>query len=338
MTGKTFLKEKLISICSFIVFILAVIFLGLLFQALYAYIVIVVFLACTGFLLSLGMEYYRKKAFYQDLEAKLQQLDKKYLIAEMMECPEFPEGKILYETLYETDKSMNERINEMEDTVREFKEYIEMWIHQIKLPIAGLTLMNYNKNYDEEKQRVQLHRLNHYVEQILFFARADAPQKDYLLKKTRLEDIVNKAVAENKDLLIDNKFQIRKQGLDAEVYTDSKWMIFMLGQVIHNSIKYKKEQPYLLFQAEQDDAVIRLTVEDHGVGIPESDIGRIFDKTFTGENGRKHDYATGMGLFICKKLCNKMGHKIYAESEQGEYTRICFEFGKNPYYDTRIQR
>lgn len=133
MTGKTFLKEKLISICSFIVFILAVIFLGLLFQALYAYIVIVVFLACTGFLLSLGMEYYRKKAFYQDLEAKLQQLDKKYLIAEMMECPEFPEGKILYETLYETDKSMNERINEMEDTVREFKEYIEMWIHQIKL-------------------------------------------------------------------------------------------------------------------------------------------------------------------------------------------------------------
>ena len=88
MTGKTFLKENLISICSFIVFILAVIFLGLLFQALYAYIVIVVFLACTGFLLSLGMEYYRKKAFYQDLEAKLQQLDKKYLIAEMMECPE----------------------------------------------------------------------------------------------------------------------------------------------------------------------------------------------------------------------------------------------------------
>ena len=68
----------------------------------------------------------------------------------MMECPEFPEGKILYETLYETDKSMNERINEMEDTVREFKEYIEMWIHQIKLPIAGLTLMNYNKNYDED--------------------------------------------------------------------------------------------------------------------------------------------------------------------------------------------
>lgn len=247
MTGKTFLKEKLISICSFIVFILAVIFLGLLFQALYAYIVIVVFLACTGFLLSLGMEYYRKKAFYQDLEAKLQQLDKKYLIAEMMECPEFPEGKILYETLYETDKSMNERINEMEDTVREFKEYIEIWIHQIKLPIAGLTLMNYNKNYDEEKQRVQLHRLNHYVEQILFFARADAPQKDYLLKKTRLEDIVNKAVAENKDLLIDNKFRIKKRGLDAEVYTDSKWMIFMLGQVIHNSIKYKKEQPYLLF-------------------------------------------------------------------------------------------
>lgn len=185
-----------------------------------------------------------------------------------------------------------------------------------------------------EKQKLQLMKLYYYVEQILFYARADAPQKDYLLKKVSLESIVNKVMVENKDLLIGNRFQIEKENLGIEVYTDSKWLEFILGQIVNNSVKYKKaDEGYLGFSGKEEKNIVWLFIEDHGIGVEKSDIGRVFEKSFTGKNGRRVKEATGMGLFICKKLCDKMGHRIFIESEKGEYTRVGIGFGRNKYYE-----
>lgn len=331
---KEFIREKYPVIAGYSAVVVCSVVLGFAIGIPYEYVTSVLFFMTAALLIVEAREYMIKKKFYEDFTGKLDQLDQKYLIAEMTDPPEFYEGQILCNALYDAGKCMKDKINEMEDSVCEFKEYLEMWIHEIKIPISGLMLMNYNKNTDIEKQKLQLARLNHYVEQILFYARADAPQKDYLLKKTSLEEVVNKAVVENKDLLIGNKFQILKENLQLIVNTDSKWLEFMVGQVINNSIKYKgMGEGYLKFSAREEKDIIWLMVEDHGIGIPESDIGRVFEKTFTGRNGRKVKQSTGMGLFICKKLCGKLGHKIMIESREKEYTRVSFGFGRNAYYE-----
>lgn len=119
--------------------------------------------------------YIRKRAFYKDFLGKLEYLDEKYYVTEMVEIPEFQEGKILCEALYEIDKSMKEHINDIDARAIEFREYLEMWVHEMKVPLSGLSLMNYNEHLDYAGQREQLARLNHYVEQVLFYARAGAP-------------------------------------------------------------------------------------------------------------------------------------------------------------------
>ena len=331
---KEFIREKLPVICGYVCIVFCMILLGIGMKIPYEYIVFVLFII-TGVLVCVGMrEYLMKRSFYRNFLHRITMLDKKYLISEMIETPAFYEGQILCDALYEIGEAMQEKIMDMESSVSEFKEYIEMWIHEVKIPISNMMLMNYNKNMDMEKQKLQLMRLYYYVEQILFYARADAPQKDYLLKKVSLETVVNKAVIENKDLLIGNKFQIEKENLGIEVYTDSKWLEFILGQIVNNSVKYKKaDGAYLKFFGKEEKNIIWLFIEDHGIGVEKSDIGRVFEKSFTGKNGRRVKEATGMGLFICKKLCDKMGHKIFIESEKDNYTRVGIGFGRNRYYD-----
>jgi len=331
---RAFIREKMPVIFAWACVAVCLAALGAAMKISYGYIIFTLFIITTVPLCVEVREYMVKQQFYKDFLGKLNMLDQKYLITEMVEMPEFYEGQILCEALYETGKAMKEKINDMEKSVAEFREYIEMWIHEVKIPISNMMLMNYNKNMDMEKQKLQLMKLYSYVEQILFYARADAPQKDYLLKKVSLEAVVNKTVVGNKDLLIGNKFQIEKENLGLTVYTDSKWLEFILGQIVNNSIKYKKEgRGYLKFFAREEKEIVWLMVEDHGIGIEKSDIGRVFEKSFTGKNGRKVKVATGMGLFICKKLCDKMGHRIWIESEKGEYTRVGVGFGKNRYYE-----
>ncbi len=331
---RDFIKEKMPVIYGYICVIFCMILLGIEMKIPYEYVVFVWFIITVALVFAEVREYLIKWGFYRDFLHRINMLDQKYLISEMVETPAFYEGHILCDALYEIGKAMQEKINDMESSVSEFKEYIEMWIHEVKIPVSNMMLMNYNKNMDMEKQKLQLMKLYYYVEQILFYARADAPQKDYLLKKVSLESIVNKVMVENKDLLIGNRFQIEKENLGIEVYTDSKWLEFILGQIVNNSVKYKKaDEGYLGFSGKEEKNIVWLFIEDHGIGVEKSDIGRVFEKSFTGKNGRRVKEATGMGLFICKKLCDKMGHRIFIESEKGEYTRVGIGFGRNKYYE-----
>lgn len=336
MKLRDYLTEKMGWIFCIIAELSLIILMGTALRINVSYMVSVVFLEILVITLIWGCEYRKKHNFYQDMLEKLDGLDKKYLITEMIEKPGFLEGDIFCEVLYETNKSMNDRIGECERSERDFKEYIEMWIHEIKLPISALLLMNHNGKTDFRSYRKQMDKISNYVEQILYFVRADTPQEDFLMKVCNMEEMINEVLLEHKEVLIDGKFTISKKDTEAVVVTDAKWLKFMLGQIINNSIKYKKgESGYLGFEIQEETTSVTLVVEDHGIGVPSADVKRVFDKSFTGANGRIVVASTGMGLYICRKMCEKLGHQIWMESEEDRFTKVMIRFGKDRYYVNR---
>ena len=329
-----YIKEKLAFIFSVVFIIIAIYVMGYACKIRHDYMNVLALIIVILSVFQLLTEYLKKRKFYNEMYSILEGLDQKYLLTEMKLKPNFAEGEILMDVMYEVDRSMKERLNEIEQSYVEFKEYLEMWIHQIKIPISAIKLMNYNGNIDVAKQLVQINRMNDYVEQILYYARADAPEKDYILKKCNLEGIINNVLLQQKELLLGSRIKIQKNNTDKDVVTDGKWITFMLGQIINNSVKYmdKNKESYISFEVEEAKDKTILTIKDNGIGIAIKDVPRVFERSFTGENGRKNNVSTGMGLYICKRLCDKLGHEIDISSVDGEGTSVSISFGKNDYY------
>ena len=279
--------------------------------------------------------YFKRRRFYDYLISNVDKLDKKYLVLEMLNKPSFYDGEILYEVLYEINKSMNENVKKYEISLTDFKEYIELWIHEIKLPIASLTLMNHNQKSKVDKRYVeQIRRIDDYVDQILYFVRSENAEKDYLIKEANLKKIINNVAMKNKDDLLENNISFIVEVQDEMVLTDSKWLEFIINQIVSNSIKYKHDDvdSVIKLKVEEQSKQIDLHIYDNGIGIPAKDIKRVFEKTFTGENGRSRSKSTGMGLYIVKRLCEKLGHKIAVKSVPNEYTDVVISFSKNDFY------
>ncbi len=279
--------------------------------------------------------YFKRRRFYDYLISNVDKLDKKYLVLEMLNKPSFYDGEILYEVLYEINKSMNENVKKYEISLTDFKEYIELWIHEIKLPIASLTLMNHNQKSKVDKRYVeQIRRIDDYVDQILYFVRSENAEKDYLIKEANLKKIINNVAMKNKDDLLENNISFIVEAKDEMVLTDSKWLEFIINQIVSNSIKYKRDDvdSVIKLKVEEQSKQIDLHIYDNGIGIPKKDIKRVFEKTFTGENGRSRSKSTGMGLYIVKRLCEKLGHKIAVKSVPNEYTDVVISFSKNDFY------
>ncbi len=280
--------------------------------------------------------YFKKKMFYDNLLNNINKLDKAYLVLETLEKPEFYEGELLVSALYEINKSMNENINNMEEQLQEFKDYIECFVHEAKIPLSTLVLMsnNHQEGFDK-KTKLQLKRLEDYVEQVLYYVRSENASKDYLIKETSLAKVIKNVGLKNMDDLLENKVDYIVLNVNYKVLTDSKWLEFILGQIVNNSIKYKKniKNSYIKISVQDDEDKTTLIIEDNGIGIKESDLKQVFDKSFTGENGRNTNKSTGMGLFIAKNMCLKLGHKIEIESKYNEYTKVFITFAKNKYYD-----
>lgn len=280
-------------------------------------------------------DYYRKKAFYDYLFAHIKRLDKKYYVIETLTEPNFYEGKLLYDALYEIDKSMIENVKEYDRSINDFKDYIEMWVHETKLPVANLILMIHNhKDQFDKKVIRQVNRVDRLIEQILYYVRSENAEKDYLITSISLDKLVKEVALTNKDELLENKIDLIVEKVKYQVLTDAKWLTFIMNQIINNSIKYKKQtDSYIKISALETEKTISLSIEDNGIGIVESDLPNVFHKSFTGHNGRKTTKSTGMGLYIAKKLCNKLGHQIQIESKEKEYTKVTIIFIKNKYFD-----
>lgn len=295
-------------------------------------ITIIFFIVCT---FNIGIDYFRKYKFYQSLSNTLDVLDKKYLILEMINKPNFYEGEIFYQTLYDINKSMIENVKEYNLSIIDFKEYVEMWIHEVKIPISSLTLLIHNNQEKIDKRYVeQIRKLDNYIDQILYYVRSENAEKDYIIKEKSLQEIIKNVALKNKDDLLASKVKLDVNVNNINVLTDAKWLEFILNQIINNSIKYKRNnvESYIKIIAKEDKEKTYLSIYDNGIGIPKKDIPRVFEKSFTGENGRITAKSTGMGLYIVKKLCDKLGHKINIESKKKEYTKITIIFYKNDFY------
>ena len=281
------------------------------------------------------IEFYRKKTFYDTLKENMEQLEQKYLISEIIKEPSFAEGKILKSVIQDTGKSMLENVNKYKYIQQDYKDYIELWIHEVKLPIATSKLIiENNKNEVTKNIEEELDQIENYVEQALYYARSSTVEKDYYINKCILKDIVNTAILKNKSNLILNKINIELENLDLQVYTDSKWCIFILNQIIQNSIKYKKDGNSILqINAKENKENVVLNIKDNGIGIKQEELEKVFEKGFTGTNGRiDGKKSTGMGLYLCKKLCDKLGLSIEIESKKDEYTQVKITFPKNSYF------
>lgn len=288
------------------------------------------------YLMLLLIDYGRKKKFYTNLLENIDALDRSYLVLETLPKPSFYEGELLHQAVYKINKSMCEFVSHKEDQLLDFKEYIEMWIHEVKIPLASLILtLNNRKNGLDKKTKNALKRLEDYVDQVLYYVRCENAEKDYFIKGIDLAKVIKNVGIKNMDDLLENKVDFQVEKINSKVYTDSKWLEFILNQIINNSIKYKKmgSDAYIKISTSETDNATTLIIYDNGIGIPASDIKQVFDKTFTGTNGRDRNTSTGLGLFIAKNLCNKLGHKIEIESMEGEYTKVSITFAKNKYYD-----
>lgn len=329
-----YLKTNFLIILLFIVIIAIINLILISFKTNEQAIIGVTLTAIIGFILSIIYDFNRRKKFYSKFLNNLELLDKKYLITEMIEKPNFYEGEILYDALYEIDKSMAEEIKNYSLSLVDFKEYIEMWIHEVKLPLASLNLIVHNhKELSDKKIVEQLKRIDDDVEQVLYYVRSENAQKDYLIKETKISKVISNVAMKNKDILLENNINLEVEVGDKKVLTDSKWLEFIVNQIISNSIKYIKKgvEHYIKITAKENEKSIILKIYDNGIGIKKSDIPKVFDKTFTGNNGRKIETSTGMGLYITKQLCKKLGHKVTIDSKENEYTKVSIFFNKDDF-------
>ena len=237
-------------------------------------------------------------------------------------------------TIQETGKSMLENVNTYKRLQEDYKEYIELWIHEIKIPIATSKLIiENNKNEITKSIDEELDEIENYTEQALFYARSNTANKDYVVTKSNLQEIVNGAILKNKSALLSSKTSIELHDLEREVYTDSKWAVFIINQIIQNAIKYSKikDRKIEIYAISKRENVV-LYIKDNGIGIKKGEITRVFEKGFTGENGRTiNKKSTGIGLYLCKKLCDKLGLGIELNSEKGIGTEVRIIFPKSSF-------
>ena len=293
---------------------------------------IVILLLC-GVSITL-FNFYRKNKFYKSYLNGLNKLSKKYLILETIPEPSSYEERIMVDSLYEINKSMIENINEYQRNINEFKEFVEIWIHEVKIPISSMVLKCHNNKEKYDKSLLSIiRRLDNNIDEILYYVRSENTEKDFSISEVDLKDVIHNVSIKNKDDLLENDIKFEANVKKAIVNTDKKWLEFIVNQIINNSIKYKKEKDSVIriSSFEEDDKTV-LEIYDNGIGIPSKDISRVFEKSFTGSNGRDKVKSTGMGLYIIKKLCDKLGHNIYIESVEKEYTKVIIEFGKNDMY------
>lgn len=276
---------------------------------------------------------YRKK-YYEELVSLTDTLEQKYLTAELAKKPISKEGGIYFRIMKKAMKSMADEVSQAQRENEEYRDFIEKWIHEIKVPITGAKLICENHKTDQSRKILtQVEQIETDVERVLYYARLGSVEKDYMIKEIQLNAAVQNVLARNKQLLISNRILINTEPVSFYVYTDQKWIEFIINQVIINCIKYRKQDsPQIDIMVKQDAAQgVSLTIRDNGIGIKESEQKRIFEKGFTGSNGRSNCSSTGIGLYLSRELCRKLGLSISVASVSGEYTAVTLFFPRGDY-------
>ncbi|MBM7645955.1 signal transduction histidine kinase [Scopulibacillus daqui] len=243
------------------------------------------------------------------------------------------EQKIYYRMIDHIKKMHSEQIEKLYNEKRENQDFIMSWVHEIKTPIAAskLTINNSGHKPKEDildKLEDELARIDNFVEQALYYSRIDTFNQDYFIQDVKLESVVVESIKKHSKWFINKKISVEMDSLAKYVLSDRKWLIFIIDQILSNAIKYTERNGRIRFAAEDNDIETTLLIEDNGIGISPEDIGRVFEKGFTGTIGRQTANATGMGLYLSKKLAEKLGHKISIDSKEGTGTTVILHFPK----------
>ena len=281
------------------------------------------------------IELIKSKRYFDSINNVLENLDKKYLLPEVIDEANFIEGKILNNILKTLSKDMNERVKYFKDEQLEYREYIETWVHEIKTPISSTKLILENDDSKlSERVNYEIRKVENYIDQVLYYARSSDVSKDYIIKEFDLRAVVMKSIKSNSRDFINKKIKLELKEVSGKIFSDAKWIEFIINQVIVNAIKFSEANKGIVeIYSEEYENNIVLTIKDNGVGISDKDIDRVFEKGFTGENGRRFGKSTGIGLYLCKNLCRKLGLGITITSKVNEGTKVNIVFPKGRFTD-----
>ena len=228
--------------------------------------------------------------------------------------------KIIEKLYEELEKLTQENRQKNTDMV----DYYSMWVHQIKTPIAAMNFLLDNEEVDQKNLQQELFKIERYVEMVLTYIRLDSISSDYVITKINLDEVVKDSVKKYATIFINKKIKLNYVSHETMVISDKKWLSFAFEQILGNSVKYSSAGGEITIETCEN----KLVIEDKGIGIKEEDLPRIFEKGFTGFNGRYEKKSSGLGLYLCKKTLDKLGHHIEISSKVGEGTRIEITFPK----------
>ena len=272
-------------------------------------------------------DFYRQRSRLMEWEAVLNGLDQKYLFTECVSPPQKLYERHLFNLIRIAGRSMIGTVSDAKASQREYQEYVESWVHEVKTPITAARLVCRQLEGDtRRKLDYELTQIETHIERALFYARAENPERDCVIRPTNLSEIVSQAIDNHRTLLIQSDIRVETQGLDYQVYTDKKWAAFILGQLLQNAARYRGEEPAIIIFAKALGKQTQLTIQDNGIGIPSHEIPRVFDRGFTGSNGRTRGGSTGMGLYLCKKLSEFLELDFRLTSEEGAGTCVTLTF------------
>lgn len=207
----------------------------------------------------------------------------------------------------------------MEEKYEEMINYYTLWAHQIKTPIAAMRLNLQNEDSDFSRRLMEdLQRIEQYVEMVLCYLRLDSKSGDYVIKECDIDCIVKQGIKKFAGQFIRKKIKLDYKPLNLSVVTDEKWLLFVIEQILSNSLKYTSHGCVSIYMSDNKELCIR----DTGIGIAGEDLPRIFEKGYTGYNGRKDKKASGIGLYLCKRICKNLGHEITVSSVLGNGTTV----------------
>ncbi|EOH92692.1 two-component system sensor histidine kinase SapS [Enterococcus villorum] len=246
------------------------------------------------------------------------------------------------------EEYINQLIREHQDVMQEAisnqqdqKDYIDSWVHEIKVPLAATELLLRSIEFDIDDQKYillenELSKIDEYVEQVLYYARLDSFSRDYLIQEYDLKSIIQPVIRSQANYFIQKNLRYEIVGEDQKILTDAKWVAFIFKQILSNAIKYTPDHKEIVIAIEKNQHGVSLAVQDTGIGIPKEDMARIFDKGFTGTNGRLNKtHATGLGLYLAKSLATKLGIQLTVESVEGEGTTFTLFFPILNFYNEK---
>ena len=289
--------------------------------------VILLIVLLLAFLTVNMFDFFQQRARLLELKSILDGLDRKYLFTECAPPPKGLFERRLFELTRLAGRDMIGAVSDAQASQREYREYVERWVHEIKAPITAARLICRELDGDtRRKLTAELSQIEAHVERALFYARAENPEQDCLFRQIELEKIAAQAIENHRSLLIQNGIRVELENMNCAVYTDEKWAVFILGQLLQNAARYRGPEPAVILSAKPLGRQTQLIVHDNGIGIPAHELPRVFERGFTGSNGRIRGGSTGMGLYLCRKLAVFLELGLDITSTEGNGTVVTLTF------------